>query len=80
MNRTIGSGPDERHSPSGGAGGHPNDVGDARTIGMECRGDLRQAEGQVAICRKIATAFWPPNPNPWTATVSTFALRAVSGT
>ena len=30
--------------------------------------------------RKMATAFWPPNPKPLTATVSTFARRAVSGT
>src|SRR5262249_12132555 len=30
--------------------------------------------------RKIATAFWPPNPKPWTATVSIRASRAVSGT
>jgi len=30
--------------------------------------------------RKIVTAFWPPNPNPLTATVSTFAFRATSGT
>jgi len=30
--------------------------------------------------RKIATAFWPPKPNPLTITVSTFAFRAFRGT
>ena len=30
--------------------------------------------------RKIVTAFWPPKPKPLIATVSTFALRATSGT
>lgn len=30
--------------------------------------------------RKIATAFWPPKPNPLIMAVSTRALRATSGT
>ena len=30
--------------------------------------------------RKIATAFWPPNPNPLTITVSSFAGRPTPGT
>ncbi len=30
--------------------------------------------------RKITTAFWPPNPNPLTITVSSFAGRAIPGT
>ncbi len=40
---------------------------------------VRGPPAQVTA-RKIVTAFWPPNPKPLTATVSTFALRAVSGT
>ena len=36
--------------------------------------------GYASKRRKIATAFWPPNPKPLTATVSTFASRATSGT
>ena len=39
----------------------------------------RRPEGSVDERRKIVTAFWPPNPKPSTATVSTFAWRAVSG-
>ena len=38
------------------------------------------AGGYASKRRKIATAFWPPNPKPLTATVSTFAWRATSGT
>ena len=42
---------------------------------------LRGSDAQTSVTRrKIATAFCPPNPKPSTATVSTFALRAVSGT
>jgi acyl-CoA thioester hydrolase len=40
---------------------------------------VRGPPAQVTA-RKMVTAFWPPNPKPLTATVSTFALRAVSGT
>ena len=35
---------------------------------------------QSTTRRKMLTAFWPPNPKPSTATVSTFAGRATSGT
>jgi len=52
-------------APALGAGGSPAHFG---------------AEAAYATARKMVTAFWPPNPNPFTATVSTFAGRAVSGT
>ena len=42
--------------------------------------DGAPTEPSVAGRRRIATAFWPPKPKPSTATVSTRALRAVSGT
>ena len=56
-----------------------------RPVGRACRRDRglrgrRSAQASVTDARKIATAFWPPKPKPSTATVSTFALRAVSGT
>ncbi len=43
--------------------------------------DRRTARPRVQSMtrRKIATAFWPPNPNPLTATVSMRVRRAVSG-
>ena len=40
----------------------------------------RRDRRQASSARKIVTAFWPPNPKPLTATVSTLASRAVSGT
>ena len=55
---------DQRRSPDSGCG--------SRGEGAFVR--------QPSTRRRIVTAFWPPNPKPWTATVSTFALRAVSGT
>ena len=38
------------------------------------------SRGYASKRRKIATAFWPPKPKPLIATVSTFAVRATSGT
>ena len=47
----------------------------------ERRSDGRaSAAGYASKRRKIVTAFWPPKPKPLIATVSTFALRATSGT
>ena len=40
----------------------------------------RRGSRQSVTRRKIATAFWPPKPKPSTATVSTLASRATSGT
>ena len=50
--------------------------------GRPLRAELRASAvgGYASKRRKIATAFWPPNPKPLTATVSTFASRATSGT
>ena len=44
------------------------------------RGPAARRGRRQESLRKIATAFWPPKPKPLTATVSIFALRAVSGT
>ena len=41
---------------------------------------LTRRRPSTAKRRKIVTAFWPPNPKPLTATVSTFVSRATSGT
>ena len=41
---------------------------------------LRPRAVRPRRARKIATAFWPPKPKPLTATVSTLAVRATSGT
>ncbi len=43
--------------------------------------DVRGSSPQASVTRrKTHTAFWPPNPKPLMATVSTEARRAVSGT
>ena len=69
--------PFDGYDPSVG-GGHLD--GAPRTGRRGGRGHgIRRAAVQVSA-RKIVTAFWPPNPNPFTATVSTLALRAFSGT
>lgn len=42
--------------------------------------EQRRGRAYASKRRKIVTAFWPPNPKPFTATVSTFAGRATFGT
>ena len=53
----------------------------AGTAALEAAGSPRpKARSYASKRRKIVTAFWPPKPKPLIATVSTFAVRATSGT
>ncbi len=52
----------------------------ARRCEQVVNGAWRRCGGQASKRRKMATAFWPPNPKPLIIAVSTRAWRATFGT